>query len=190
MLIGVMCRFDNYKGPCWPGTDLFPLPPIARDFTVNGQSCSRTQFPVTLAWAVTIHKSQGLTMDRVVVDIGAKKGQTTGLTYVALTRVKSFDGIVFSATFDLPRLQKLGKSTIQYRMAMEQELKSKVIRIGPDETPPIANFPPRGAEDFNNDHLLNASFSSLLAIEGWIDFSFWQYPADYPVLFQITLIIK
>lgn len=161
-----LSRFDNYRGPCWPATDLFPIPSIARYFTMNGQSCSRTQFPVTLAWAVTIHKSQGLTMDRVVVDIGAKE-QTTGLTYVALTRVRSFDGIVFGTTFDLPRLQKLGKSTIHYRIAIETKLKSLAMQIAPNGTSLLPVLPQPQVVDVDEVALLNASFSSSMALAGW-----------------------
>jgi hypothetical protein len=46
-----------------------------------------------LAWAVTIHKSQGKTFDRVVIDIG-RGAFTHGQTYVALSRCTTLDGIV------------------------------------------------------------------------------------------------
>ena len=53
---------------------------------------SFTQFPFRLAWAVTIHKSQGKTFDRVVIDIG-RGTFASGQTYVALSRCTTFEGI-------------------------------------------------------------------------------------------------
>jgi len=53
---------------------------------------SFTQFPLRLAWAITIHKSQGLTFEKAVIDTGASFA--AGQTYVALSRCTSLDGIV------------------------------------------------------------------------------------------------
>jgi len=54
---------------------------------------SFTQYPLKLAWAVTIHKSQGKTFDRAVIDIG-RGTFATGQVYVALSRCTKLDGIV------------------------------------------------------------------------------------------------
>ena len=51
-----------------------------------------TQFPLRLAWAVTIHKSQGKTYERAIVDLG-QRSFAPGQTYVALSRISSLDGL-------------------------------------------------------------------------------------------------
>ncbi|MCD2498253.1 ATP-dependent DNA helicase [Microbacterium nymphoidis] len=54
-----------------------------------------TQFPLRLAWAVTIHKSQGKTYDRAIIDLGSG-AFAPGQTYVALSRLTSLDGLYLS----------------------------------------------------------------------------------------------
>lgn len=53
---------------------------------------SFTQYPLRLAWAITIHKSQGLTFDRAVIDAGASFA--AGQVYVALSRCTSLQGMI------------------------------------------------------------------------------------------------
>jgi uncharacterized protein YpbB len=53
-----------------------------------------SQFPIKAAWAITIHKSQGLTFDRAIID--AASSFAHGQVYVALSRCKTFEGLVLS----------------------------------------------------------------------------------------------
>lgn len=53
------------------------------------------QFPVKPAWAITVHKSQGLTFDRAIIDV--QRAFTHGQTYVALSRCRTLEGLVLSA---------------------------------------------------------------------------------------------
>ncbi|WP_346237721.1 helix-turn-helix domain-containing protein [Niabella insulamsoli] len=73
------------------------------------------QFPFKLAWAVTIHKSQGLTFDKVIIDAG--KSFTSGQVYVALSRCRTLEGIVLKSRITTqsiivdPRIMSFQKET-------------------------------------------------------------------------------
>ena len=106
--VAVMVKFDKYWGPTLhDGT--VPIVPLRRTWIQGGSACSRLQLPLRLAWAITIHKAQGLTLDKVVIDVG-KKEFSAGLTFVACSRVRRLSDLVFNPTFDYQRAASLAKS--------------------------------------------------------------------------------
>ena len=86
---------------------------------------SFTQYPLRLAWAITIHKSQGLTFDKVVIDAG--EAFAPGQVYVALSRCTTLDGIVLQShirsnkMFSDERIVRFSK-TNSSKNILEQEL--------------------------------------------------------------------
>lgn len=56
------------------------------------------QYPLRLAWAITIHKSQGLTFEHAIIDAGASFA--SGQVYVALSRCKTLEGMVLASKID------------------------------------------------------------------------------------------
>ena len=80
----------------YPGTVLIKRAevhfPIARSSrSKKGTNVKRRQFPVTLAWGCTIHKMQGMTVEKIVVDMSGKLHP--GQAYVAFSRVESLSGL-------------------------------------------------------------------------------------------------
>ena len=89
----ILVEFDDYQGPSVvEGQMIVPIVAETVQFDPrSGKSGSRQQFPLILGWAITVHKSQGLTLKRVILGIGNNECQI-GLTYVGCSHVKSWQG--------------------------------------------------------------------------------------------------
>ena len=72
----------------------YTLNPVTKEITEEVEGRFR-QYPVRLAWAITIHKSQGLTFERAIIDANASFAH--GQVYVALSRCKSLEGLVLGS---------------------------------------------------------------------------------------------
>ena len=107
------------------GKKLVPIIPVRHTWEGKKGPCSRLQIPICLAWAITVHKSQGLTMQEATIDLG-KKEFAAGLSFVAKSRVCALENIIFTP-FSLERLQRVKTSTrLQERLAEERRLFSMI----------------------------------------------------------------
>lgn len=84
----------------------------------NVPGISIFQIPLILAWGITIHKAQGLTLDKAIIDIG-KDLFEAGQMYVALSRIKSLDG-VYLKEFNINNL-KINYKVLNYYKILEND---------------------------------------------------------------------
>ena len=87
----VVVNFQKYIGPTWDTNNptFLPIPPIQRG--------GHTQIPLKMTWALTIHKSQGMTLPNDTIDIGTMERQ--GLTFTTLSGVSSLKDLHISPAF-------------------------------------------------------------------------------------------
>ena len=107
--LAILVHFPKYNGPPFTEIDGKPVVPIFRqttEWSKRGTLLRRTQFPLVLAYAITVHKSQGLTVEKAMLNINSETDFTPGLNYVTASRVKSLNGLIFEECFDLQRLQR------------------------------------------------------------------------------------
>lgn len=145
--VAVTVQFDTYSGPTLPDGTV-PIAPLRRTWSAPTSQCSRLQLPLKLAWAVTIHKAQGLTLDKVVVDIG-KKEFSSGLTFVACSRVRHLTDLLLDPPFAFQRLRNLSNS----RRLQERQKEDDRLRVVETSTIPGLDF---------SSHLLQTLSSPLM----------------------------
>ena len=95
----VVVEFLYYKGPLWDALNptYVPISPTTREY--------RTQLPLPMAWGLTIHKAQGMTLQNVTIDIGNTDRQ--GLTFTTISRVTSLSGLRISPLFSFSRCSRM-----------------------------------------------------------------------------------
>ena len=121
-IIGI---FKDYQGPSFlPGVaKSVPICPLRRTWISNGVECTRIMLPVILGYALSIHKLQGATLDKVILNPGTKEF-ALGLLLVGASRVKTFQGLAFSPYPNFDRFDQIRRSaTLKLRMKEEARLK-------------------------------------------------------------------
>ncbi|MGY0039842.1 helix-turn-helix domain-containing protein [Pedobacter sp. NJ-S-72] len=85
------------------------------------------QYPIKLAWAITVHKSQGLTFDKAIIDIG--NAFAPGQIYVALSRLRSLDGLVLTSQISRTGIkQDQNVSQFSKNKQKEEELNAQIVQ--------------------------------------------------------------
>ncbi len=85
-----------------------------------------SQYPIKLAWAVTIHKSQGLTFDSAIIDAG--KSFVAGQVYVALSRVRTLNGLILKSKISTDSLRSNTEVINYMKPVKEEELDNVLIK--------------------------------------------------------------
>ena len=120
----VLVQFDGFTGvsclPDQPG--IYPVGVITRSWVVRHKTQSRTMLPLQPGYALSIHKSQGQTLENILIDLGSSEF-SPGLTYTALTRVRSLSNLALRKMPLIQRFQTIAKSSHFISMKMEEASK-------------------------------------------------------------------
>lgn len=121
--IAVIVQFDNCRGPSISDSipSCVPICPYTASAELYDGFHERQQLPLRLAWAITIHKSQGLTLPKAWIDIG-KSERTAGVSYVAISRVKTLSSCVIEPMSYLRLTSLKSSANLQYRLEEEHRL--------------------------------------------------------------------
>jgi len=122
--IAVMMEFDNYSDSvilAADGKKLILIMLVRHTWKGKKSPCSHLQIPLCLAWTITVYKSQSLTLEKAVIDLGRKEF-AAGLSFVTISQVPTLNNILFSL-FSLERLYRIKNcKRLHERIAEENRL--------------------------------------------------------------------
>ncbi|KAL8598153.1 hypothetical protein ACOMHN_043224 [Nucella lapillus] len=125
--VAVIGIFDDYCGPSFlPDVPKsVPIFPVQRTWISNKIHCSRTMLPIILGYALSIHKLQGSTLDKVILNAGLKEF-ALGLLFVGASRVKRFEDLTFEPFPNFERFPQIAKCTsLEERLQEEERMKKQ-----------------------------------------------------------------
>jgi len=99
---------------------MVPIPPLTFEWNTGAQKLSRQQLPLQLRYSITIHKCQGQTLHKAVIDIG-KSELASGCTFVAISRLPLLEcGLIQPMTFDRLKAISNGRN---FTMRLQEEIR-------------------------------------------------------------------
>ena len=118
----VLVHFPEYTGPSFHPTEekLVPIVPVTRNCYESKTEYQRTMLPLIPSYAITIHKSQGQTFDKVILNLGEKEF-ASGLTYTALSRTTKLENIKFEQFPDEKRMTDKIFNNPKFKKRLKEE---------------------------------------------------------------------
>ena len=128
-------KSSDFDGPTFlPAPEGFKIVPIGSrtyEFTTKNSRgvsvhCTRVQFPLILCWGLTVHKSQGLTLPKVVLHAGENE-MSVGLLFVGMTRVRHPDDLAFDPVPTVERITTMISKKPALRRRLEHDCHLRVL---------------------------------------------------------------
>lgn len=116
----ILICFENYFGPTLNGS--VPIRKSSKSWMNGAVRVNRIQFAIQPAYASTIHKAQGLTISKMVIDL-TPQSWAPNLSYTGIIRVKKLEDMLIS---NLPSLSDLNKIVNNQKFEMKQEFLRKI----------------------------------------------------------------
>ena len=109
--IFVLVHVPDYKGPSFSSVEpsIVPIAAIERNWNSQKQFCKRSMIPLQPAYALSIHKSQGMSLPKIIANLWHKEF-SQGLTYVALSRCTKISNLALEPFPTMIRFIKMFKS--------------------------------------------------------------------------------
>ena len=122
----VICHFPLYIGPSYIEDEPKCVPIVIQEshFNKNKELCIRKMLPLKPGYAISIHSSQGATLESVIVNLGPREF-ATGLTYVAPSRVRKIENLYFDPMPHYGRFTGMAKSKV-FAQRRKQDEREKI----------------------------------------------------------------
>ena len=136
---GIIIEFNKYPVVRFNNNNVLTISPYTWK-SENIKGFGIQQVPLILAWAITIHKSQGATLDSAIIDAGNTIFEC-GHTYVALSRVKDINSLYLS-NFDSTKIRVNPKVRAFYKTFEEEDIDTEDEAEIEDDSTPIDEYIP------------------------------------------------